>query len=167
MLYTCTYILPVDILVDIQLLYTHGHTQLHTYTCSNIHEYTHICTHICPCHIHPYAMHIYIGLYMQTPQHEYTHACMHAFSACIYVYVWTFYIMNVFPHMSIHIYHIHLFTETETYTTSCACSYTDAHIAHSLGMYTYHTLQLVLWQESNLAINYSLLCCLGQVTAFL
>lgn len=40
MLYTCTYILYTDIhVVDVQLLYTHGHTQLHIYTCSDIHEY--------------------------------------------------------------------------------------------------------------------------------
>lgn len=85
-LYTCTYILYTDIhVVDVQLLYTHGHTQLHIYTCSDIHEYTHICPLICTCDTCSYTIQYTCAYAYKHHTHEYTLACMHLVHARMYM----------------------------------------------------------------------------------
>lgn len=162
-LYTCTYILHMDIhVVDVQLLYIHRHAQLHICTCSNIHEYTHICTLKCTCDTCSYTIHIYMCI--QTP-HSWIYTCLHTFSACMYVYVQIFYITNIIPtHEYTHLPYTSI--HRDTHNTTCACTCTDTHIAHSLGMYTHHTLQLALWQESSLAITVLHCAVLGKSLPF-
>lgn len=104
-------------------------------------------------HTHVHVPHTHTNAHVHMPSHtniahvnRHFHANMQHMHICLAL---IFYIMTISPLMNALICHIHL--STDTYTSHPVLAHVQR--AYGKGVYTHHSLQLVLWQEPSLAVS--------------